>query len=332
MAATSPRASPLDLPVISVILATPDGIDSVRKTLSHLRAQTIAGQLELVVVTETRHARALRDGVAGEFANCAVVELPAVRSIGSANAAGVRRARSPIVVLAEDHCFPDADWAEQLVLAHRGQCVAVGPAVRNANPSTVVSWADLFIGYGPWLEPVAAGPVDFLPGHNTSYKRDVLLAYGERLDSLMEAETLLHWDLRRAGHALHLAPAARVAHTNFSLWSSWIPVQYLAGRSFAGARAVGMSGARRAIYVVAAPLIPFVRLARLTKHAMRGPSLRAHFARALPALVTGLLLDGAGQMMGYLLGSGTSHQRLARFEYQRVQHVTERDQREVFAL
>src|SRR5688500_5467858 len=102
-----------------------------------------------------------------------------------------------------------------------------------------------FPGYGPFLWPTPSREVDFLPGHNSCYKRDVLLGYGDRLESMMESETVLHWDLRANGHRLYLEPAARVAHMNFSLWLSWIPAQFLNGRLFAGARAREMSHPRR---------------------------------------------------------------------------------------
>jgi hypothetical protein len=83
-----------------------------------------------------------------------------------------------------------------------------------------VSWADLFIGYSPWLAPAPSREAEFLPGHNTSYKRAVLLEYGDQLDSMMQAETVLHWVLRSKGHRLFLESTANVAHVNFSLWSS----------------------------------------------------------------------------------------------------------------
>src|SRR5690606_27239485 len=130
---------------------------------------------------------------------------------------------APIIALAEDHCFPDPQWAERLLAAHQHFWAAVGPGVRNANPRTAVSWADLFIGYGPWLIPSPSREAEFLPGHNTSYKRKILLDYADQLEKMMEAETLLHWDLREKGHRLYMESAAVVAHTNFSLWASWIP-------------------------------------------------------------------------------------------------------------
>ncbi len=266
-----------------------------------------------------------------EFAGHQVVELGTMQQIGRANAAGVRHARAALVALAEDHCFPEPDWAEHLIQAHEGPWAAVGPAVRNANPATAVSWADLFIGYGPWLEPVARGEADFLPGHNTSYKRGLLLEYGERLESMLGAETLLHWDLRSKGHRLYLEPSVRVAHTNFSLWSSWLPVQLLNGRAFAGARRKAMTPSLRLLYILGSPLIPLVRMFR-TIRLTRASTLRARLLTTLPALMIGLALDGVGQLVGYVLGPGDAPERLASFEFARVNHVTERDRREVFGL
>lgn len=313
-------------PLLSVVIWTPDDFGTVRKTVSHLHAQTAREVLELVIVAPSRRRLRPDESLLGGFARHRFVESGA-RSIGRANAVGIRSATAPLVALAEDHCFPDPDWAEKLIEAHRGPWAAVGPCVRNANPGTAVSWADLLIGYGPWLAPGTAGEVDFLPGHNSSYKRDILLDYGERLGEMMDSETLLHWDLRRHGHRLYLEPAARVAHTNFSRWSSWLPAQFHNGRLFAGRRAAGMSKVRRLLYVAGAPLIPLVRLARTARRC--GAVLWRRWS-CLPALVVGLVADGAGQMLGYARGAGDALRRVARLESRRVDHVVPGD-RALFA-
>lgn len=180
-------------PALSVILATPGDFGALRRTLSHLAAQTARDALELVIVATRRDALRPDTEVLAVFPRHSLVEIGEFVSLGAANAAGVRAAMAPLVVLAEDHCFPDPEWAEQLIRAHEGPWAAVGPAVRNANPATAVSWADLFVGYGPWLEPVERRDVPFLPGHNSSYKRALLLECGDRLDALLTVETVLHW-------------------------------------------------------------------------------------------------------------------------------------------
>jgi GT2 family glycosyltransferase len=316
-----------DSPALSVILATQDDFSAIATTVRHLARQTVARAIELVIVVRDRSVLAADDALLSRLGAVSVVEHPDEGTPSHFNAAGVRWATAPIVVFAEDHCFPDPDWAERLIAAHRGPWAAVGPAVRNSNPGTLASWADLLIGYGPWLEPVPGGEVEFLPSHNCSYKRAVLLNEGGRLESWLEAETLLHWELRRRGERLIVEPAARVAHTNFSRWSSFLPASFYNGRLFAGSRRRGMSTARRVVYVLLGPLIPFVRAARIARSVVRSPVLVGRFCVALPALFAGLACDGLGQMLGYGFGPGDARSQVAAYEWRRDRHVTEHDRR-----
>lgn len=315
-------------PLLSVILATPAGYRTIRKTVSHLRSQTARAFLELVIVAPSKELLNLEADQLSEFARYQVVEIGQFRSIGQANAAGICQAVAPIVALAEDHCFPDPQWAERLIAAHQGPWAAVGPGVRNANPNTAVSWADLFIGYGPWLTPSPSREAEFLPGHNTSYKREVLLGYADQLDPMMEAETVLHWDLREKGHRLYMESTARVAHTNFSLWTSWIPAQFYNGRLFAGVRARQKPLPWRIVFVLGSPLIPVVRLWRIWA-GLPSKELKIRFFECLYALIIGLTIDGVGQMIGYALGAGNALDKVAKYEVDRFKHVREQDRLEI---
>lgn len=319
------------VPSLSVILATPDRYVTIRKTIQHLLAQTIRAQLEIVIVASSRDSLQLDEPELAPFHSIQIVELGSVRSIGGANAAGIRRANAVIVALAEDHCFPDPQWAERLLVAHQGPWVAVGPGVRNANPKTAVSWADLLIGYGPWLTPSPSREMEFLPGHNTSYKRAALLEYGNQLDSMMQAETVLHWDLRRTGHRLYMEATASVAHTNFSLWSSWIPAQLYNGRLFAGTRAREKSLSWRIMFTVGAPLIPAVRLWRIWA-GLPSRELRGQCFSCLHVLGIGLLIDGVGQMIGYACGAGDALEKVAQYETDRFQHVSPQDRIDILGV
>ena len=316
-------------PQLTVILATPGDWMVISKTVSHLVQQTLASSIELLVVTPSRTDLNMPQDALNDFAQLRLLETGSFRSIGRANAAGVREASSKIIVLAEDHCFPEPGWAAALLSAHEEDYAAVGPAILNANPATAVSWADLLVGYGPWLAPSYRREVEFLPGHNSSYKRDILLAYGDRLEEMMEAETVLHWDLRSKGARLLLEPEALAAHTNFSLWGSLLRVQFFNGRTFAGSRVRHMSLSRRALYAVGSPLIPAVRLVRIVGQARRG-GFFGQFLRCLHALVPALILDGAGQFAGYLLGTGKADKRVAEFEFRRLDHITPADRQRIF--
>jgi len=201
----------------------------------------------------------------------------------------------------------------------------VGPVVHNANPSTLVSRADFLIGYGPWAEPIKPCEPRHLPGHNSSYKREVLLGYGERLTGMLEAESVLHWDLVSHGHQLYLDPSARLAHTNFAKLGVWTAVQYHSGRVFGGMRAAGWPIWKRLAFTVASPLIPAVRFARLWPDARRVRAAGSASPGVVVTLMWGLLLDGLGQMVGYACGPGRS--RVRAHEFCRVRYITDEDRK-----
>ena len=83
-----------------------------------------------------------------------------------------------------------ARWAESLLYAHRKEWACVGPVVNNGNPRSLISWTNLVIEYGEWLAPAASKVVTHLPGHNSSYKRDILLRYGDELSTWFESESI----------------------------------------------------------------------------------------------------------------------------------------------
>jgi glycosyltransferase involved in cell wall biosynthesis len=312
-------------PEVSVVIVTPDCYETIRKTMRHLRAQTARERLEVVIVASSLQRLALDDRELEDFFQFRVVEVGEIRSMAAALAAGIRQASAPVVVISEDHSFPETGWAEALIERHRGPWAAVGPVVRNANPDGLISWADFFLGYGAWLDPTPAGEIQHLPGHNSSYKRAILLDYDRELEAMLEAEFILHEAMRAKGYRLYLEPAAKTAHVNFGRLVPWIPYLVHAGRVFAAARARQWSARRRLVYAVGAPLIPLVRLWRIRAD-IRRPGRPAHlWPRIVPALMVGLTLDTIGQMLGYALGAGNASQKLYPFEFHRDRHAAHQD-------
>ena len=314
-------------PSLSVVLITRGTYDALRETVRHLRAQTVAGRLELVLVTPSRRTLTPDASDMACFGAWKTVEADTARSLAPARCAAIRAAGAPVVAFAEDHCYPDPGWAEALIAAHRAPWAAVGPALGNANPATMVSWANFFIGYGAWIEPVKSGTVGDLSEHNTSYKRDLLLAFGADLERLLEREGGLHRALKAGGHGLYLEPAARALHRNFSSLPPSLSLCFCAGRLFGTTRAG--SGRwplpRRLLYVAGAPLIPLMRLGpvlRQIRRSGRGPEL---LPAILPALLALLTATGLGEAAGYACGPGAAARRLTDFEFGRDAYLAKRD-------
>jgi hypothetical protein len=311
-------------PDLSVVVVGQDGWASVRQTVAALQAQTVRDRLELIVVAPTAELLAGGDGLEAELFHG--VRTAAVGPIDNPDRAavhGIRLAAAPVVAIVEDHAYPEPEWAEALLRAHRGAWVAVGSAFANANPATALSWANLLLAYGLWVEPVAGGETGSVSRHNLSFKREPLLAIGAELDAALGRDGGLLHRLRASGHRLFLEPAARIRHANPSRLVPTVALRFDAGRLAAATRArlEGWSRLRRLAYVLAGPLIPLLRLRPIHQKVFRA----GLFPRVYPALALCLVLDALGQMLGFALGPGDAARRLAAFEVDRLRHLTRRD-------
>jgi hypothetical protein len=316
---------------MSVLILTPGGFDLIRETVRHLRAQTARASLELVVVAPSRDALGPFGFETEGFARVRVVEAGEIRRAASAKALGVRAACAPVVAFAEEHCYPEPEWARLLLAAHARGWGAVGPQMCNANPSSAVSRAGLYLNYGPCLAPAEPGPSAALPWHNISYRREVLDAYGEDLASLLAVEGLLLEDVRSRGHGLYFDAAARTHHVNISRFSSWVAHSFWGGRMFGAARGKKWTRLRRLAYIGGGPLIPLVRVRRALPQVYRTGAGHRDVARVLPAMLAGLIPHALGEVAGYAFGAGAAEERYSSFEMNRSLHVTERDRRELAA-
>jgi hypothetical protein len=319
------------VPGLSVVLVT-DVWATIEKTVEHLRRQTARDRLELVVVAPEGAEVGVDEAAVGELGGgCQVVRVPEIRSLSWARAPGVRAARAPVVVFGESHSYPDECWAEALLEAHRGPWAAVGPQVRNANPHTRLSWVNLLLDYGPWLGPTSGGELVDLPGHNSAYKKEVLLGLGDDLTELLEAETLMHVALRRRGHRLYQEPGAILFHLNVSRISAWLQERFQTGRRFGGARGHEWRRWRRLAYALGSPLIPFVRLPRLLRDRERIGARKELSGWTFPLLFTALIVSAFGEFVGYLLGSGESMYELSEIELHKDRFISSREREAISA-
>ena len=316
---------------MSVIVITPDRYATIRRLMGCLAAQTIREQLEIIIVAPVEVRLELDQKVVQSFAVVHVESVKSIDSFAEAQAIGVRAATSPVVAFTEDHSLPDPHWAENLVYAHRKEWAGVGPVVTNGNPRSLISWTNLAIEYGEWLAPAESNVATHLPGHNSSYKRDILLRYGNKLGTWLESESILHWDLTLKGYQLWLESSARTAHQNFSDFFWAIYLRFCCGRVFAGSRVRNWSRFMRFIYFCGSPMIPFVRSYRIMRELRRPGRPRHLLPRMAPLLLLFLVCDGIGEMVGYASGSGKADNRMTKMEFHRERFMNSVDRLEFTA-
>lgn len=323
----NPNAASTTL-VLSIIMLLPDDYESRRAAITALAQQTIHQHIELVLVAPQDLAPALDLAQLEPFGAWQLIRIREFSSPGQATAEGVCAAQAPLVTYLEEHAFPTPAWAEALVGAHQGDYAAVGNAMENANPKTMCSWMNMYEEFGPIVAPAASNVTNYLGGHNTTYKRQVLLPYRERLGRLLDNETALHFDLRAQGYQLYLEGRAVSRHVNISEPFAYFRQNFLGQRAFAALRAETgkWSFTKRAVYVLAAPLIPIVRLRRIVREIARTDRTLQLLPRGLVYLIPALFAGTTGEVIGYLFGDSADNTRLkAQAELHRADYLASSD-------
>jgi hypothetical protein len=318
------NSSAAALPDLSVILVTPDCYETIRKTIRSLCAQTVRDRLEIVIVAPSVRTLGLADEELRVFHSIQVIEYGKIETLAAPRAAAIRAASAPLVALGEDHAFPEPGWAEALIEAHRKPWAAVGAVFVNGNPGPM-SWISLVMDYGRWLEPVVGGVTDDVPGHNSSWRRALLLEYGPELERMMQAPTILHWDLQAKGYQLYLEPAAKVRHVNITRLSSFVLDHFYGARVFAAARALNWPWLQRLFYVSGMPLLTVRTLHEWLGHMRRTGLNRELLPNSWPLLLLSLIVWSLGEMTGYGVGMGKAEHRTLNYDARRESHLSRTD-------
>jgi hypothetical protein len=302
---------------LTIILVVGQRRERAARALASLLAQRAVDRLEVLLLDCAPEAPPPPPLPGSDHPSVVCKRLPAATSFGAAKALGVRLARAPVVAFLEEHCRVFPGWAEALIAAHRGPWAGVGAEVHNGNPRRLGSRIMALMNYHPWQPPAPRGECEMLPGHNASWKRDLLLSYGDRLELLLRAEIVLHTRLRRDGHRLLLEPDAKLAHWNDGRIAGAARGFYLFHRCYGPTRAevFGWTAARRLLYVAATPAIPLYFVARLLAVlARRRPRLVASALATSPWMIAAQLAGAVGQAAGLLFGLGDTEARFTHYE------------------
>ena len=112
----------------------------IQKILRYLLVQTAGAQIELILVTTAAGKRSIDLKGIEAFSFVKIVVRESIPTGATGWTAGVRAASGRIVVMAEDHSYPETNWAERLIAAHENDWAVVRPRIENGNPATLTSW------------------------------------------------------------------------------------------------------------------------------------------------------------------------------------------------
>jgi hypothetical protein len=164
-----------------------------------------------------------------------------------------------------------------------------------------VNWAVYFGDFGRYQSPVPEGHSEFVSDANVAYRREALDQVGSGWEDDYH-ETIVHWSMAREGWRLVMTPRVLVWQRRGKLgfWASLVE-RYVWGKSFAGGRCHDLSLAKRAVFAVGTPVIPFLFCWRGWKTA----ASRGRGGRFLAVLPLFFLLQctwALGECAGYVTG------------------------------
>ena len=287
-----------------MVIASKVGPPFIDDCLRSLEAQSRELDTEVIVVAAGDEAYSSR--ISGEFPWVRVIHVPGTQTVPDLRLRGVEEATGDHVAIIEEHCLASPQWLHQALAAlGDGDYVAAGGPVVDYGYARMRDWVVYFCEYNGSLPPAPEGETVSLNAANIAYRRSLLI---DNADLLREGywEATLHPAVLLEGKRFLSVPDMVVHHRGPFNFGYYLRQRYWFSRAFAGARASSQSRAKRVAYLVGAPAMPALLLARMALRVWRKRCRVGRFVAALPLIIPALTVFVVGEWVGYLLGPGDS--------------------------
>ena len=215
---------------------------------------------------------------------------------------GVKMARGDLFVFTDPDIYAPPDWLAKLVEAYSRYGGVISGALACYGRKRVDQGIHI-CKFDPWLPGGNIRKVLIAASANMLCERATFESVGGFNENCMIGDTLLSWELTRAGIPIWLAPEAVVEHHHTGTWKGLLQERYLRGREFGQMRLKHEGwGRRRVLLQAIASIFPI----RLTKLVLRGAAnaLRAgclsDFLNMSPIVISGQAAWLAGEAEAYL--------------------------------
>ncbi len=290
-------------PIVSVIIASYNSIDTIEATLASLEGQAARERCEIIVVDSSTDGTA--NFIKEHFPGIRVLEFSGRKFPGDARNEGIRVSRGRIIAMTDADCSAAPLWLENIIRAHEAEHPVVGGAIACGNPESYVGWGAYFSEFSHW-QP--SGPPRFvadMAGANISYKRELFDDHGAFIKGAYCSDTEFHWRLAGEGHRIHFDPSVLVYHRNIDRLGRFLSHEFFHGKSFAlmRCRAKAFSPARRSFYALLSPLIFLKLFARNAAQSVLFGAYTVSYLKALPVTMLGIACWTSGEAAGYVQGT-----------------------------
>jgi GT2 family glycosyltransferase len=288
-------------PELSVIIAAYNAQNTIRSCLRSLETQTARSSMEVILVDSSRDGTA--DIVDREFPWIDHKVFSQRKYCGDARNIGLARARGRIVGLMDADCIAGKNWAGSILKAHKkNSAPAIGGAIANGNPESLVGWAAYFSEFSAWMPGTPAGEQVDIAGANMSYKKMIFDRLGTFIPGTYCSDTEFHWRLQKEGLGLCFDPSIQISHHNISSFGKLLRHEFNHGCSFARVRvkAKQFSTLNRMVHAFCFGLIALKLFYRISLRNLRNPLYLKFFLLSLPLTLMGVIAWSLGEGFGYL--------------------------------
>lgn len=226
-------------------------------------------------------------------------------------------ATGEVVSFIEEHARALPGWLSAMRRAFSENDVAgvSGPAT-NLSSGTPKADAIHHLTYYNYSGIDQPTDVDFLPGQNSAYLRNVLIEARRALPTLLQVEPLLGAYLQINGKRQLFDPSVRWQHMSEDsvvlLMRGYFTINKVLGAELPAVR--GWSRTIWTLRLLRIPLQPFVRIVKALLSIGRDMHAITLFLRNLPATVPIFAAGSAGQLVGMLFGEGDASCHFLNFE------------------
>ncbi len=287
---------------ISVIIASYNSKRTIAECLRSLEGPSRKRGVEIIVVDSSTDGTA--ELVREFFPKVKLIRFRERKYCGDARNAGIGMAKGDIIAFIDADCIADMNWVNEIMKAHRSPHLAIGGAVSNGTPESLIAWAAFFCEFSQWMPTTRRKYMKDIAGANISYKREVFEKLGLFIEATYCSDTDFHWRLEKSGHRLLFVPSILVYHRYLENWKRYLDHEYEHGQSFARVRVMGhhFSRCKRFFFAFCFPLIALKLFLKMVMINLRHRIFLGYFMKALPLSAAGVFFWSVGECVGYLRG------------------------------
>ena len=197
------------IPKISVIICTHNSESLIKQCISSIKSQNFpSSEFEIIVIDDESKDNTINIVKSEGVDNLVLVE-PC--SLGHARNIGVKKARGKIIAFIDSDCIAKDGWLKTIKKELETNQGISGP-VFNGNPQSLIAWTEYFMEFSEFNEYKKRSIIDFAPGCNQAYKKDVILNAGGFTNSRMSEDVVFGHSLKKLGVKITFVPELQIIH------------------------------------------------------------------------------------------------------------------------